>query len=158
MSTVFPEKEIRWVFLWSILIVGLTCLPYLYAYLVAPDDMQFTGLLSNPMDGNSYLAKMRQGAQGKWLFHLTYTSEDHEEAFIFTYYLFPASIEGRLRQWEHSGDYDYVVVDSTTLNSVRRWSTAISLKRLETEYGIYAQGDGVYLYKRGYTGEARAIP
>jgi len=88
MSTVIPGKEIHWVLLWSTLIVGLTCLPYLYAYLVAPDDMQFTGLLSNPMDGNSYLAKMRQGAQGSWLFHLPYTSEDHDGAFIFTYYLF----------------------------------------------------------------------
>jgi hypothetical protein len=87
MSTVVSGKEIRWALLWSIFIVGLTCLPYLYAYLVAPDDMQFTGLLSNPMDGNSYLAKMRQGAQGKWLFHLSYTSEDHDGAFIFTYYL-----------------------------------------------------------------------
>ena len=88
MSTVIPGREIRWVLLWSVLIVGLTCLPYLYACLVTPDDMQFTGLLSNPMDGNSYLAKMRQGAQGKWLFHLPYTSEDHDGAFIFTYYLF----------------------------------------------------------------------
>jgi hypothetical protein len=88
MSTVTPGKEIRWVLLWSILIVGLTCLPYLYAYLVAPDDMQFTGLLSNPIDGNSYLAKMRQGAQGSWLFHLPYTPEDHEGAFVYTYYPF----------------------------------------------------------------------
>jgi hypothetical protein len=81
------RKEGQWVFLWSILIVGLTCLPYLYACFVTPDDMQFTGLLSNPIDGNSYLAKMRQGAQGKWLFHLPYTSKDHDGAFIFTYYL-----------------------------------------------------------------------
>ena len=88
MSTVIPGKEIRWVLLWSILIVGLTCLPYLYACLVTPDDMRFTGLLSNPMDGNSYLAKMRQGAQGNWLFHLPYTPEEHDGAFIFTYYLF----------------------------------------------------------------------
>jgi hypothetical protein len=29
---------------------------------------------------------------------------------------------------------------------------------LEREYGIYAQGDGVYLYKRGYSGEALVIP
>jgi hypothetical protein len=96
MSTVVPGKEIRWVLLWSILIVGLTCLPYLYAYLVAPDDMQFTGLLSNPMDGNSYLAKMRQGAQGSWLFHLPYTSEDHGGAFIFTYYLFLGQLSALL--------------------------------------------------------------
>jgi hypothetical protein len=88
MSTVVRGKEIRWVLLWSILIVGLTCLPYLYACRVTPDDMQFTGLLSNPIDGNSYLAKMRQGARGSWLFHLPYTSEDHEGAFVYTYYPF----------------------------------------------------------------------
>ncbi|MFB0534071.1 MAG: hypothetical protein ACETWR_03705, partial [Anaerolineae bacterium] len=96
MSTVISGKEIGWVLLWSILIVGLSCLPYLCAYLVAPDDMQFTGLISNPMDGNSYLAKMRQGAQGKWLFHLPYTSEDHDGAFIFTYYLFLGRLSASL--------------------------------------------------------------
>lgn len=88
MSAAIARKEIGWVLVWSMLIVGLTCLPYLYADLITPDDMQFTGLLSNPTDGNSYLAKMRQGAQGSWLFHLPYTSEDHDGALIFTYYLF----------------------------------------------------------------------
>lgn len=96
MSTTISGKEIRWVLLWSILIVGLTCLPYLYACLVTPEDMQFTGLLSNPMDGNSYLAKMRQGAQGSWLFHLPYTPEDHDGAFIFTYYLFLGQLSALL--------------------------------------------------------------
>jgi len=96
MSTVISGKEIRWVLLWSILIVGLACLPYLYAYLFAPDDMRFTGLISNPTDGNSYLAKMRQGAQGSWLFHLPYTSEDHDGAFIFTYYLFLGQLSALL--------------------------------------------------------------
>jgi hypothetical protein len=88
VSIAVARKESQWVLLWSILIIGLTCLPYLYACLVASEDVQFMGLLSNPMDGNSYLAKMRQGAQGSWLFHLPYTPEDHDGAFIFTYYLF----------------------------------------------------------------------
>jgi len=88
MSVAISRKEIRWVLLWSILIVGLSCLPYLYACLVTPEDMQFTGLLSNPIDGHSYLAKMRQGAQGSWLFHLPYTPEDHEGALVYTYYPF----------------------------------------------------------------------
>ncbi len=54
---------------------------------------------------------------------------------FFHYYLFPAFVEGRQRQWNHSGNYDYILADKTR------------------EYGIYAQGDGVYLYKRGYEGE-----
>ncbi|NIV33482.1 MAG: hypothetical protein GWN58_29745, partial [Anaerolineae bacterium] len=37
--------------------------------------------------GESYYAKMQQGARGDWLFHLAFTSEPHEGAFIFTFYL-----------------------------------------------------------------------
>ncbi len=80
-------KETRWVLLIAVLFVGLSCLPYAYAYLTTPPELRFTGLLFNPQDGNSYYAKMLQGARGEWLFHLPFTSEPHEGAFIFTYYL-----------------------------------------------------------------------
>jgi hypothetical protein len=80
-------RETRWVLLTAALVVGLSCLPYAYAYLTTPPDLRFTGLLFNPQDGNSYYAKMLQGARGEWLFHLPFTSEPHEGAFIFTYYL-----------------------------------------------------------------------
>jgi hypothetical protein len=39
------------------------------------------------MDGHSYLAKMRQGWLGHWQFHLTYSSEPHQGAYIFLTYL-----------------------------------------------------------------------
>ncbi len=81
------REEIRWVLIWSVIIVAVASLPYLYAWLSTPPDLRFTGILSNPFDGNSYLAKMRQGARGEWLFHLPFTSEDHAGAFIFTFYL-----------------------------------------------------------------------
>jgi hypothetical protein len=80
-------REIRWALFIAALVVGLSCLPYVYAYLTMPPDLRFTGLLFNPQDGNSYYAKMLQGARGEWLFHLPFTSEPHEGAFIFTYYL-----------------------------------------------------------------------
>jgi hypothetical protein len=75
------------VLLTTALVVGLSCLPYVYAWLVTPADLRFTGLLFNPQDGNSYYAKMLQGTRGEWLFHLPFTAESHEGAFIFTYYL-----------------------------------------------------------------------
>jgi hypothetical protein len=81
------RKEIRWALAWAIFIVGLTCLPYFYAWLSTPADMFYTGQIINPYDGNSYLAKMLQGGRGEWLFHLPYTSEDHAGAFIYTFYL-----------------------------------------------------------------------
>ena len=68
-------RERRWVWLWSALIVGLTCLPFLVAWQVAPTGTQYTGLLINHYDGESYYAKMQQGARGDWLFHLAFTPE-----------------------------------------------------------------------------------
>jgi len=53
----------------------------------------------------------------------------------------------------HDGDYDYVLADSTLPQSILKWGSEESLERLEREYGVYAEGDGVYLYKRGYEGE-----
>jgi len=47
----------------------------------------FGGFLLNPLDGFSYLAKMRQGAEGAWLFHLPYASDPGPGAFLFIYYL-----------------------------------------------------------------------
>ena len=85
-----PQNSIqtwRWATTWSIVILLLSCVPYLIATLTAPDGWHFAGILVNPLDGHSYLAKMRQGQGGNWLFHLTYTPEPHEGAFIFTFYL-----------------------------------------------------------------------
>jgi len=63
--------------------VTLASAPYLAAYILTPHGEVFSGLLSNPQDGNSYLAKMRQGFDGRWLFHLSYTAEEHSGAPLF---------------------------------------------------------------------------
>jgi hypothetical protein len=81
------KHESRWVVLWAIVIVGLACVPYLLAWQLAPAGTQYTGLLINHFDGESYYAKMQQGARGDWLFHLAFTPEPHDGAFIFTFYL-----------------------------------------------------------------------
>lgn len=81
------RQEWRWAIGWSTAILIISCLPYLIATLVAPQGWQFVGILVNPLDGNSYLAKIQQGIEGNWLFHLTYTPEPHQGAFIFTFYL-----------------------------------------------------------------------
>ncbi len=84
---VVSRAERRWALLWTVAIVGLSCLPYLLAWRLAPADTQYTGLLINHFDGESYYAKMQQGARGDWLFHLAFTPEPHDGAFIFTFYL-----------------------------------------------------------------------
>ncbi len=80
-------QEWRWAIGWSVAILLLSCVPYLIALLLTPNGWQFAGFLVNPLDGHSYMAKMRQGFEGSWLFHLTYTPEPHNGAFIFTFYL-----------------------------------------------------------------------
>ncbi len=76
-------------FLWAIilLILLLTSLPVVYAYWVGNADYEFAGFLLNPVDANTYLAKMRQGYEGNWLGRLPYTAEPGTGAFMFTYYL-----------------------------------------------------------------------
>lgn len=80
-------QEWRWVIYGSVAILILSCVPFLMVWQSTPPGWQFTGILVNPLDGHSYLAKMTQGSAGDWLFHLTYTPEAHPGAFIFTFYL-----------------------------------------------------------------------
>ena len=81
------KAESRWALLWAIIIVGLASLPYLVAWQLAPADTHYTGLLINHYDGESYYAKMQQGARGDWLFHLPFTPEPHDGVFVYTFYL-----------------------------------------------------------------------
>ncbi len=45
------------------------------------------GFFVNPIDGLSYLAKINQGANGEWLFHLPYSSGTHLKVFLFSFYI-----------------------------------------------------------------------
>ena len=62
-------------------------LPVSAATFLAPPGTSFAGFLLNPIDGFSYLAKMRQGLDGSWSFRLPYASEPGAGAFLFPYYL-----------------------------------------------------------------------
>ncbi len=81
------RREWCWVLVCSGAIVAVCCVPYLIAWLTTPAGLRFGGILVNPLDGHSYLAKMRQGWEGAWLFRLTYTPEPHSGAAIFLFYL-----------------------------------------------------------------------
>lgn len=70
-----------------LLTAGATSIPYLLAWRLAPSGWSFSGFLLNPVDGFSYLAKMREGAQGAWLFRLPYAAQPGPGAFLFVYYL-----------------------------------------------------------------------
>ena len=65
----------------------LTLVPYLVARQAAPPGWVFSGFLLNPYDGFSYLAKMRQGFEGSWLFVLPYAADPGRPALLFVFYL-----------------------------------------------------------------------
>jgi hypothetical protein len=81
------RDEWAWVAIVAMCVIALASLPYVVVYLTAPPDARFVGTLLNPLDGDTYLAKMQFGAQGDWLFHLPYTAQDHPGAFVLTHYL-----------------------------------------------------------------------
>jgi len=87
MPVALDRSEWRWAWGWALVGVIVACLPYLYAHFAAPSDQTFSGFLINVRDGNSYLAKMRQGYDGAWLFRLPYTTEEQQGVFVYTLYL-----------------------------------------------------------------------
>ena len=89
-SVYVSTAEWRWVIVISGLLVALTMAPYAWALArnESATDWQFMGMLSNPKDGATYLAKMEQGRAGSWLFQLRHTPEKHEGAVFHMFYLF----------------------------------------------------------------------
>lgn len=72
----------------SALLLVCLSLPYAYGVAVQGTDHVFGGLLINPIDGNSYFAKMQAGARGEWTFRLPYTADPGPGVPLFGYYLF----------------------------------------------------------------------
>ena len=81
------RAEFRWVLIASLILVVFASLPTIYAWALADADHVFTGFVYNTEDGNSYMAKMRLGARGEWLFHIFYTPEPHQPALAFPFHL-----------------------------------------------------------------------
>ena len=69
--------------------------PYILAAQSAYPDHVFGGFLFNPLDGNSYLAKMYIGLRGEWLFRLPYTADRGAGVFLYTFYI----LLGHLARW-----------------------------------------------------------
>jgi hypothetical protein len=81
------RREWRRVILFAAIVMLVTALPYLLGALLNTPEHIFGGLLIGLEDQYSYVAKMVQGAQGEWLFHLPYTSTPHPGIFLYSFYL-----------------------------------------------------------------------
>jgi hypothetical protein len=81
------SRRIRFALVFAGAIAALSLLPYLLAYLWTPPGHHFAGFFFIADDATTYLAKMRQGADGSWLWNDPYTSEPHGGVFLFGFYL-----------------------------------------------------------------------
>jgi hypothetical protein len=83
------RREWRWVAVGALLVLALSSLPYIVGWLTAAANpgLTFGGFVIGVEDGNSYLAKMAQGARGHWLFRIVYTSEPHDGALFFLFHI-----------------------------------------------------------------------
>jgi hypothetical protein len=66
---------------------ALLLLPYLLGYGLARPGTQYTGLIMNPEDAQTYFAKILQGSQGHWQYVIPFTPEAHSPAFVGGFYL-----------------------------------------------------------------------
>ena len=89
-------RRIRFALVFAVVIAALSLLPYLLAYLWTPPGHHFAGFFFIADDATTYLAKMRQGADGSWLWNDPYTSEPHGGVFLFGFYLLLGHLAGLL--------------------------------------------------------------
>ena len=71
-----------------------TNLPLLLGWWLSNAASRFSGFVTFTADGFSYLAKMRQGAAGQWLFTLPYTTEPQQGAPLYPFYLLGGKLAG----------------------------------------------------------------
>lgn len=82
-----PHSWSRFAIGFAVAIAVTSLVPYLLAYLWTPAGHHFGGFFFIADDATTYLAKMRQGAEGSWLWTDPYTSEPHGGVFLFSFYL-----------------------------------------------------------------------
>lgn len=92
-TNVVSTTEWRWVIIFAGLLVAVGLLPYAWAFTGSTgSDYSFTGILYNPIDGATLLAKMELGARGAWLFNFPYTPEQTQGVLVHSFYLMLGSL------------------------------------------------------------------
>ena len=91
-----PRNVPRFALVFAAAIATLSLVPYLLAYLWTPPGQHFAGFFFIADDATTYLAKMRQGAEGSWLWNDPYTGEAHGGVFLFGFYLLFGHLAGLL--------------------------------------------------------------
>jgi hypothetical protein len=84
LKSLVSKREYRFVLIVGVVALAITSIPYILGAALATENRIFGGFVYALEDCYSYLAKMRQGAEGAWLFH---TSEPHMGTLFFPFHL-----------------------------------------------------------------------
>ncbi len=87
--------EWRWVVVVSLIVLCAAYALNIWAELTTPPAYHFAGLVYNWQDGNSYLAKLREGVRGEWLYRVPFTAEPGNGTFLYPHYL----LLGHVARW-----------------------------------------------------------
>ena len=90
----------KWVLIWAGIVFGITFIPYLLGFAIQGEDWRFSGFVFGVEDGNSYIAKMINGANGDWLFRTPYTTLKQPGILAFIPYLLLGKLSAGLGQHE----------------------------------------------------------
>jgi hypothetical protein len=82
------QREWLWVAAAAAIILAVSVALNVMGYLTAPPGHHFAGMVYAWEDGQTYLAKIRQGMQGEWLYTLAYTADPGPPFLLYTNYLF----------------------------------------------------------------------
>jgi hypothetical protein len=77
----------RFVAWYSLALIVALAAPYLVAFASTGSGWEFSGFLVGVQDGNSYIAKMRQAADGAWLFRSPYSTAPQAGVLAFVPYV-----------------------------------------------------------------------
>jgi hypothetical protein len=93
-SAIVNRHEWRWAAAVGAMVLAAASLPYVLGWLNSSQEWVFTGSFFMQGDAYSYLAKMRLGAQGYWLFQDVYAVEPHREALVYFPYILAGHLAG----------------------------------------------------------------
>jgi hypothetical protein len=88
------RREWTWLAFAGALVLLLASLPILAGGAVSQPDRVLGGMVLHLPDGYSYLAKMRLGADGAWLFRNRYAVEPHPPILLYEHYLVLGKLAG----------------------------------------------------------------
>ena len=74
-------------FIVFILLIFASALPAIIGFVLTNNEFIYNGVVFNPVDGYTYLAKMEIGKSGEWLFSLPFTAEAGEGRLLYPFYI-----------------------------------------------------------------------